>query len=143
MHRITRRRWIASGLATALAVLVCVAAAWFAPASQAAEPAGAQMLAHNVYFKLNDQSDAAKAKLVAACQKYLKGHQGTAFFAAGTLAAEFDREVNDRDFDVALHIVFRSKADHDRYQVHERHEKFIAENNANWAKVRVFDSYVK
>jgi hypothetical protein len=105
-------------------------------------PAGVKKLAHNVYFSLNDSSEAAKAKLVGACQKYLKGHAGEIFFAAGTLAGDFTREVNDRDFDVSLHIVFRGKADHDRYQAHERHARFIAENQANWKKVRVFDSYV-
>src|SRR5262245_20020910 len=64
------------------------------------------MLAHNVYFALKDKSPAAKAALVAACKKYLTGHPGTVFFAAGTLAEELQREVNVRDFDVALHLVF-------------------------------------
>jgi hypothetical protein len=48
--------------------------------------------------------------------------------------------VNDRDFDVALFIVFESHAAHDAYQVADRHETFIAENAPNWAKVRVFDA---
>ena len=98
------------------------------------------MLIHNVYFSLNDPSDAAKEKLVAACKKYLTGHPGTVFFSAGTLAAECKRPVNDRDFDVALTVVFQDHAAHDAYQTAERHLKFIAENKANWKKVRVFDS---
>ena len=100
------------------------------------------MLAHNVFFALHDASDAPKAKLVAACNKYLTNHPGTVFFACGTLAAELDRPVNDRDFDVALHIVFQTKADHDAYQAAARHDQFIAENKGNWKKVRVFDSLV-
>ncbi len=100
-------------------------------------------LAHNVYFSLSDASPSAQERLVAACQKYLKNHQGVVFFAAGTLAQEFTREVNDRDFHVGLHVVFATKADHDRYQVHPEHLKFIDEQKANWAKVRVFDSYVE
>lgn len=100
-------------------------------------------LAHNVFFSLTDASPAAQEALVAACQRYLKNHQGVVFFAAGTLASEFTREVNDRDFHVALHVVFASKADHDRYQVHPEHLKFIDEQKGNWAKVRVFDSYVE
>jgi hypothetical protein len=107
-----------------------------------AEPAGT-LLAHNVYFSLNDNSEAAKDKLVAACKKYLSGHPGTIFYAAGVMAREFDRPVNDRDFDVSLHVVFDSKAAHDRYLKDARHLKFIEENNANWKKVRVFDSYVE
>lgn len=101
------------------------------------------MLAHDVYFTLNDNSAAAKERLVAACKKYLTGHPGTEFFAAGTLAAELDRSVNDRGFDVALHVVFTTKTAHDAYQQAERHLKFIQENKDNWKQVRVFDSHVE
>src|SRR5215470_6101871 len=98
------------------------------------------MLAHNVYFSLKDNTSAAKEKLLAACKKYLSNHPGTVFFACGTLAEELARDVNDRDFDVGLHIVFRDQAAHDRYQLAPSHHQFIAENKASWKKVRVFDS---
>jgi hypothetical protein len=101
-----------------------------------------RQLAHMVFFKLKDSSPEAKEKLVAACQKYLTGHDGTVFFAAGVLAEDMKRDVNDRDFDVSLHLVFENKAAHDKYAVHPRHQEFIAENKANWAQVRVFDSYL-
>jgi hypothetical protein len=104
--------------------------------------AAESQLAHMVYFKLKDSSATNRARLVAACKAYLSGHEGTVFFAAGTLAADLNREVNDRDFDVSLHIVFVNKAAHDKYQEHARHLKFIEENRANWEKVRVFDSYL-
>jgi hypothetical protein len=100
------------------------------------------MLAHCVYFTLNDSSVAAIEELIAAGKKYLTGHSGTVFFAVGTLAAELDRPVNDRDFDVALHVVFDSMAAHDEYQQSERHLAFIAESKWNWKKVRVFDASV-
>ena len=100
------------------------------------------MLAHNVFFSLNDASDAARAKLVAACKKYLSTHPGTVYFACGTLAEELQRPVNDRDFDVSLHLVFQTKAAHDAYQAAPLHDQFIAENKDNWKKVRVFDSTV-
>lgn len=100
------------------------------------------MLAHDVYFSLNDNSPEARQKLVNACKKYLSGHPGTVWFAAGPLAEEFQREVNDRGFDVALHLVFKSKAAHDEYATAERHLQFIQENKANWKQVRVFDSYL-
>jgi Stress responsive A/B Barrel Domain len=103
---------------------------------------GSPMLAHMVYFTLKDNSSAAKEKLVAACTKHLSGHPGEVFFAAGTLCEDLKREVNDRDFDVALHIVFKDKAAQDQYQTAPRHEEFIKENRDNWKKVRVFDSYV-
>jgi hypothetical protein len=101
------------------------------------------MLAHNVFFSLHNNSAAAKQKLVAACKKYLASHPGTVFFAAGTLAADLTRPVNDLDYDVALHVVFTDKAAHDRYQKAEPHLQFIAESKENWKKVRVFDSYVE
>jgi hypothetical protein len=100
------------------------------------------MLAHMVYFKLKDSSDAAKAKLIEACHKYLSIHPGIVFYAAGTLAEQYNRDVNDRDFDVALQLVFDTAAAHDAYQVDPKHQKFIDENKDNWAKVRVFDAVV-
>ena len=100
------------------------------------------MLAHNVFFTLKDNSEAAIEKMVAACRRYLAAHPGTVFFACGTLQQDLNRPVNDRDFDVALHIVFDSKASHDAYQETPSHQTFIAENRENWAKVRVFDSEV-
>jgi len=101
------------------------------------------MLSHDVYFSLKDNSPQAKKKLVAACKKYLSGHQGEVFFAAGTLAESLKREVNDVQFDVALHIVFKDMASHDKYQEAKRHQQFIDQNKDNWKKVRVFDSIVE
>ncbi len=98
------------------------------------------MLVHDVYFTLKDNSADAKQKLVDACKKYLTKHPGEVFFVAGPRAEELKREINDQDFDVSLHIVFKSKADHDKYQDAERHKEFIKENKDNWKKVRVFDS---
>jgi Stress responsive A/B Barrel Domain len=100
------------------------------------------MLGHMVYFTLKDKSPAAVENMVAACNKYLKGHPGTVFFAAGTLVPDLTRPVNQLDFDVALQIVFDSREAHDAYQVHPRHVQFIEENKPGWEKVRVFDAHV-
>jgi hypothetical protein len=64
------------------------------------------------------------------------------FFAAGTRTPDLVREVNDREFDVALHLIFENRAAHDRYQTAARHQQFVAENRDNWAQVRVFDADV-
>lgn len=98
------------------------------------------LLVHNVYFTLHEGSAANREKMLAACRKYLTGHPGTVFFAVGTLCAELSRPVNDLDYDVGLHIAFKSKADHDAYQLAPRHEEFVTQNKALWKKVRVFDS---
>jgi hypothetical protein len=98
------------------------------------------MVVHNVYFSLKDNSPAEADKLVQACRKYLTAHPGIVFFACGKLTPELQREINDRDFDVGLHIVFDNLANHDRYQAAATHIQFIEENKAGWKKVRVFDS---
>jgi hypothetical protein len=104
---------------------------------------GEPLLAHMVYFTLTDNSPAAIERQVAACHKYLSGHPGTVHFSVGTVCQELNRPVNVRDFDVALHVVFESKAAHDRYQEAERHLQFIAENKPNWKQVRVFDAVAR
>ncbi len=130
----------------ALAALAVAAALGYHTAGGSPTAAGdkqAALLSHDVYFSLKDNSPAARQKLVAACKKYLSDHPGTVFFAAGTLSEDLKREVNDRNFDVALHIVFKDRAAHDRYQDAPRHKQFIEENRANWKKVRVFDATAK
>ena len=113
------------------------------PEATVAAPAGGALIAHNVYFSLKENSPAAKKQMVEACKKYLSKHPGTVYFAAGTLAEDLKRPVNDLDFDVALHLVFKDMASHDQYQSAARHLKFIEENKDSWKKVRVFDSRVE
>src|SRR5436190_1131149 len=100
------------------------------------------MLSHMVYFTLKDRSPAAVQTMVDACHKYLTGHPGIVFFAAGAVAPEFNRPVNQTDFDIALNVVFDSRESHDAYQQAPRHQQFIDENKPNWERVRVFDAYV-
>jgi len=102
----------------------------------------APMIVHNVFFRLHDNSAAARKKLVEACHNYLANHPGVVYFSAGVLCDALARPVNDRDFDVGLHVVFRTLDDHDAYQQHPRHLQFIEENKATWKNVRVFDSAV-
>lgn len=113
-----------------------------AMADQPATSDASKMLAHMVYFALNEPTDENKRKVLDGCQKYLTGHPGTVFYAAGTCATEYDRPVNDRDFDVALQLVFKDRGAQDAYQVSERHKQFVDECKPLWKKVRVFDSEV-
>ncbi len=136
---------LATLLGLVLMVLPAVCFLAWVPVGYAVQPArgGENMVAHNVFFTLKDRSDAAKEKLVEACRTYLKGHPGEVFFAAGVRAGDLKRDVNVTDFDVSLHVVFKTKEDQDRYQTAPRHLKFIEGNRENWEKVRVFDSYVE
>ncbi len=99
------------------------------------------MLAHMVYFSLHEPTAENRKKMVDACQKYLTGHPGEVFFSAGT-CADYSREVNDRDYDIALIVVFEDRASHDAYQAAPRHHQFIDQCRAMWKKVRVFDADV-
>ncbi len=122
---------------------VCTAVVLCASFAPVEDKKPAPMIGHMVYFKLKDSTAENRQKLVDACDKYLADHDGVVFYSAGVIGDDFKRDVNDRDWDVALHLVFTDKAAHDKYAVHKEHLKFIDENKANWAKVRVFDSELK
>jgi hypothetical protein len=107
------------------------------------QAAAGKMLAHMVYFTLKDNSPAAINKMLDACRKYLTGHPDTVVFAVGTRTPDLNREVNAKDFDIALQMIFKTRAAQDAYQVAERHQQFIAENKENWDKVRVYDADVE
>ncbi len=100
------------------------------------------MLAHNVYFSLNDNSPAAVKAMVDDCHLYLAKLPGVIFYAAGTLS-DVDRPVSDRNFDIGLHVVFNDRASLDVYSSHPKHLEFIAKHKPNWKNIRVFDSDVE
>ncbi len=107
-------------------------------AADAAKPE--KQLAHIVYFTLAEATDENRQKLVEACKKYLTGHEGEVYFGVGTVAAGLDREVNVRDWDVGLHMVFKNRESHDKYQTHPRHLEFISACKSMWKGVKVYDA---
>ena len=128
----------------ACALLLAAGAAihLLADRSTTAAPASEPMIGHMVYFTLNDSTPAKVQALVDACNKYLSKHPGEVFYAAGPRGKSFARDVNVQDWDVGLHLVFKSKADYDKYATAPRHLQFIEENKATWKQVRVFDTEV-
>jgi len=132
-----QRPWILVGICVAVAVVTLRGVTARSGLPDEKEP----MLAHIVFFSLKDSTTANRQKLVDACHKYLSDHPGVVFYAAGPVS-DLERPVNDRDFDVGLHVVFADRASHDAYQSAETHLKFIEENKDTWDKVRVFDSDV-
>jgi Stress responsive A/B Barrel Domain len=112
------------------------------PCASSSASAAEPKLSHVVFFTLKDHSPAAREKFVASCSKYLKDHEGAVSFAVSVIADDVKEPVSDQDFDVALNITFKNKGANATYQKSERHQKFVAENRASFAKVRVFDSYV-
>ena len=63
------------------------------------------MLVHNVYFRLADGSPAGVAAQLALAEEHLSGHEGVVALHLGTPAEGLDREVNDRDWHVALTLI--------------------------------------
>ena len=116
---------------------LCVLAA---PAADKAAEKG-PLLAHNVFFSLKDNSPETKKGMVADSHKYLSPIPGIVFYAAGVVS-DVERDVVDRDYDVALHVVFKDKAAMEKYLAHPRHLEYVAKHQPNWKKVRVFDSFV-
>ena len=96
--------------------------------------------AHIVFFTLKESTAENRDALVAACHKYLAGHEGEVYFSVGVLSEDLDRPVNDRGFHVAAHMIFKDRAAHDVYQTHPRHLEFIEEFLPKLETVRVFDS---
>ncbi len=58
----------------------------------------------------------------------------------GTPAAVKERPVVDSSWDYNIVANFNSVADHDTYQVHEVHEKFLSDFRHLWEKVYILDS---
>jgi len=124
----------------AAAVVVSISGCTSGPVINRQKP---HHLIHDVYFTLKDDSETARSKLIDDCYKYLSDHPGVVFFAAGEVVESHERDVNVRDWQVSLHIMFKSKDYHDKYQKAPDHYKFIEENQDNWKSVRVFDSFIK
>jgi hypothetical protein len=110
--------------------------------TQAAEPEDA-MLVHDVYFALKDNSAEARKKFVDLCKKYLTKHEGALHFGVGPVVELRKRPPEADHFDIGLHIVFKNKEAHDKYQVSDRHKEFMKEIKDSLKKVEVFDSYVE
>lgn len=99
------------------------------------------LISHSVYFSLRDNQEPERLKLVEACRRLLAATPRSVFSSVGILG-DNAAVLNDRDWDVALTVVFADKAALDTYDASPIHKKFIQENRGNWRKVRVFDAYV-
>lgn len=129
-------------LAFSAVATLLVWALGFSTPSRADVPEGTPV-AHMVFFTLKDQSKPAVDAFVKSCHDNLSEIDGVTYFSVGTRAEDLDEgAVTVKDFDVALHAVFKSKAAKEAYLVDARHKKFVEENRSQFAKVRVFDSYL-
>ncbi len=93
---------------------------------------------HNVYFWLNEDEDQAGHQAFAGGLAQLVTDPNIVQSYFGP-PAETDRDVVDNSYSFGLVVIFDDLAAHDRYQVSDIHEKFLAEHAHLWSKVSVFD----
>jgi hypothetical protein len=55
------------------------------------------------------------------------------------IPANTPRDIVDNSYDLGLCVIFNSSADHDAYQIHPLHKKFIAKYGQYWTKIEAFD----
>ncbi len=97
---------------------------------------------HVVFFWLKNPDNQAERKqfennlntFISGIDYIRSSHVGT---AAGT-----DRTVVDNSYTYCLIVSFDNKDDHDAYQEHALHQKFVTDSEALWERVQVYDSIV-
>ncbi len=100
-------------------------------------------IGHMVYFTLKSPTKENKDFFIAAAKKYLKDIDGMVYFSTGTRGEAFARDINDKDWEISLQMVFKNKAAHDKYSDHPQHQAFIKDCLDKVSKVRVFDTEIK
>ena len=82
------------------------------------------MFSHVVIFWTNPAQPNAADELVAGANKYLNGIPGVIHFHVGKMSPS-PRPVVEQSYQVALNLIFPSKAAEQAYQVHPQHIEFV------------------
>lgn len=99
------------------------------------------MLQHNVYFWLNSGvSESDKKAFEKGIKDFVGAVKEIEHAEVGIPAGTEERDVVDHSFGYSLHVSFNNLENHNIYQVHPAHKKFIDSFSALWAKVQVYDS---
>lgn len=97
------------------------------------------MFSHVVIFWTDPAKPNAADDLVAGAKRYLNKQPGILHFHVGKMASSH-RDVVDQTYQVALNIVFDSKATQDSYQDDPLHIEFVEKVfKPNCKKVLVYD----
>ena len=97
------------------------------------------MFVHVVLFWLDQNTPvAAREQMRKEAVECLKEIPTVKHVFAGKPAMTA-REMVDNSYDLGLCVVFQSSADHDAYQVHPIHRKYIAQYGKYWSKIEAFD----
>lgn len=99
------------------------------------------MLQHTVYFWLKSEvSKKEKKNFETGLKELVSNVKEIKKAEIGFPAETPDRDVVDHSFGYSLFVWFKSMEDHNIYQEHPAHEKFINEFSNLWSKVQVYDS---
>lgn len=97
------------------------------------------MFSHVVIFWTDPEKPEAADALIKGAQRYLNKQPGILHFHVGRMATS-PRPVVDQTYQVALNIVFDSKASQDQYQNDPLHIEFVDKVfKPNCKKVLVYD----
>lgn len=99
-------------------------------------------LCHMVYFKLADRLPKTKARFIEYCREYLSGYAGQTHFSVGPRDVEMQRDVNARDFDVTMNMIFRNKKFYEAYSNADKHKEFIFQTAGMSTARKVYDSFI-
>ena len=99
------------------------------------------MIQHNVYFWLKeDVSDDKRKKFGTGIKDFVSQVKEVHKAEIGIPAGTSDRDVVEHSFGYSLFVWFQTIEDHDVYQTHPAHDKFISDFSDLWEKVQVYDS---
>ncbi len=95
---------------------------------------------HVVYFWLNNPEDASEKKEFLTNLKTFIEDMDNIMDAHIGIPAETPRDVVDNTYQYCLNLGFENKKQHDIYQDHDLHKKFIEKSAHLWKRVVVYDS---
>lgn len=111
--------------------------------SSTAKPNKKTMIQHNVYFWLKDTVTATEKKdFEKGVHDFVTAVKSVHKFEIGIPAPTPQRDVVDHSFGYSLFTWFKSMNDHNIYQDHPAHKKFIDNFSGLWERVQVFDSEI-
>lgn len=97
-------------------------------------------LLHHVFFWLKAPSSAQDRQKLIEGLRSLEQADTVAGIHIGIPAATPKREVIDDTYDVSLLLTFNSVEDHNTYQGHPVHTKFVEAYSHLWKNVRIYDT---
>ena len=94
---------------------------------------------HMVFFWLVNDTQEVKQKFLMELTQFVDQVDEIKKVHVGP-PADTDRDVIDNTYSYSMVITFDSKKEHDIYQEHPAHKKFIENASSLWDKVLVYDS---